>query len=86
MRARATLMLFGGLFLLLLSLYSRTGPLDRAGEVGDTLALATSGLVALCGLIFLLLSRRPERLPMSSRSMPTEESGPQQAPTPGVHE
>jgi len=86
MRARATLMLFGGLFLLLLSLYSRTGTLDRASRVGDTLALCTSALVVLCGLVFLLLSRRPDRVPMSSRPTPTVESGPTQAPTPGVDE
>lgn len=56
-RQMAKLMLFAGCFLLLLALYSSTGELNKAAEVGDVLAIGVSALVASSGLVYLLLTR-----------------------------
>lgn len=58
MRDRGMVMLFGGLILLLLTLYSCTGAVNAATQVGDALAIGTSSLVSLTGLTCLLLARR----------------------------
>lgn len=60
MRSFAQFMVFGGLLLFLLAAYSRTGSLDKASQVADVLAMGTSALVSIAGLIFLLATRGKE--------------------------
>jgi len=57
MRQLAKLMLAAGCTLFLLALFPLTGSMSKATEVGDTLALLMSGLVALSGLVYLLVTR-----------------------------
>lgn len=53
-------MVVGGSFLLLLGLMSLAAERSEAGLVGSTLAIGTSGLVILAGLIYLLATRNRE--------------------------
>ena len=50
-------MVFGGGLLFLLAAYSQTGHLDKAAQVADVLAMGTSLLVSITGLIYLMLTR-----------------------------
>lgn len=50
-------MLFGGGLLFLLAAYSQTGYLDKAAQVADVLAMGTSLLVSITGLIYLMVTR-----------------------------
>lgn len=50
-------MVFGGVLLLGLAAFSRTGHLDKASQVGDVLAMGMSLLVSITGLVFLLVTR-----------------------------
>jgi hypothetical protein len=54
----ARIMIIGGVLLFLLAAYSQTGYLNKADQVGDVLAMGTSLLVAITGLVFLLFTRR----------------------------
>jgi hypothetical protein len=56
-RSFAQFMVFGGLLLFLLAAYSQTGYLDKAAQVADVLAMGTSLLVSVAGLVFLLVTR-----------------------------
>lgn len=58
MRSFAQFMVFGGVLLFLLAAYSQTGYLDKAGQVADVLAMGTSLLVSVAGLVFLLVTRK----------------------------
>jgi hypothetical protein len=51
-------MLLAGCFLLLLALYSRTGNLNEANQVGDTLAIGVSVAVILSGLTYIIVTHR----------------------------
>lgn len=57
MRSFAQFMVFGGVLLFLLAAYSQTGYLDKAAQVADVLAMGTSLLVSVAGLVFLLVAR-----------------------------
>lgn len=57
MRYFARIMVFGGALLFLLAAYSQTGYLNKANQVGDVLAMGTSLLVAITGMVFLLVTR-----------------------------
>lgn len=57
MRSFAQFMVFGGLLLFLLAAYSQTGYLDKAAQVADVLAMGTSLLASVVGLVFLLVTR-----------------------------
>jgi selenophosphate synthase len=54
-------MVFGGVLLFLLAAYSQTGYLNKANQVGDVLAMGTSLLVAITGMVFLLVTRGNQR-------------------------
>jgi hypothetical protein len=54
-------MVVGGMLLFLLAAYSQTGHLNKANQVGDVLAMGTSLLVTITGLVFLLVTRGDQR-------------------------
>jgi hypothetical protein len=54
----ARIMVIGGVLLFLLAAYSQTGYLNKADQVSDVLAMGTSLLVAITGMVFLLFTRR----------------------------
>jgi nitrate reductase gamma subunit len=56
-RSFAQFMVFAGVLLFLLAAYSQTGYLDKADQVADVLAMGTSVLVTVAGLVFLLVTR-----------------------------
>ena len=60
MRGFALVMVVGGCFLLLLGLVSLAAHQNEAGLVGATLAIGTSALVVLLGLVYLLATRGRE--------------------------
>jgi hypothetical protein len=53
----ARIMVFGGVLLFLLAAYSQTGYLNKESQVADVLAMGTSLLVAITGLVYLLVAR-----------------------------
>jgi uncharacterized membrane protein len=50
-------MVFGGVLLFLLAALPRVGYLDSAAQVADVLAMGTSLLASVAGLLFLLFTR-----------------------------
>lgn len=61
MRSFARLMVLGGVLLFLLAAFSQVGDLDQASRVADVLAMGTSLLVSVAGLLFLLVTRGRRR-------------------------
>lgn len=61
MRSFARLMVLGGVLLFLLAAFSQVGDLDQASRVADVLAMGTSLLVSVVGLLFLLVTRGRRR-------------------------
>lgn len=61
MRSFAQFMMFGGLLLFVLAACSQVGYLDKAAQVADVLAMATSLLASIVGALFLLATRGETR-------------------------
>ncbi|MDA8302651.1 MAG: hypothetical protein M0005_14195 [Actinomycetota bacterium] len=62
MRSFAQIMVVAGMLLILLAAYSLTGNLNKADQVADALAIGTSLVVTISGLVFLLVTRGDQRI------------------------
>lgn len=62
MRSFAQIMVVAGMLFILLAAYSLTGNLSKADQVADVLAIGTSLVVSISGLVFLLVTRGDQRI------------------------